>query len=68
MKSFTQSGEVLALLPGAVVSHPWRCPRPWMGPGWPEPMAGGSNPTILWFYEFLCFADGFVCLWYASGL
>ena len=25
------------------VPHPWRCPRPWVGPGQPE--LGGSQPT-----------------------
>ena len=46
------------------VPHPWRCPKPWVGPGQPElawgtqPMGGvglgalgvPSNPTIPWFY------------------
>jgi len=29
----SEGGEVLALLPRAVVPHPWRCQWPWMGPG-----------------------------------
>ena len=31
----SEGGEALAV-PRAVVPHPWRCLRPWMGPGQPE--------------------------------
>jgi len=34
---------VLPLLPRAVLPHPWRCPRLWMGPGQPELL--GDNPA-----------------------
>jgi len=32
-KFFPQGSEALAVLHRAVVPHPWRCPRPWVGPG-----------------------------------
>jgi len=38
-------GEDPALLLRTVGANPWRCPRPWMGPGQPE--LGGSQPTAV---------------------
>jgi len=38
----SEGGEAVALRT-AVVPHPWRCPRPWMGPGQPELWAHGPR-------------------------
>lgn len=40
--SLPKHSEAMAL-PRAVVTHPWRCLRLWMGPG--QPKLGGSRPT-----------------------
>ena len=42
---YTQDGEAPALLHRAVVPHPWRCPKLWMGPGQPE--LEGASPRVL---------------------